>query len=263
MFLWLPPSEGKIAPTAGPPLQLDTLSFPALTEARALAASELLQVSAGPDAAKVLGLGPRAAEEGIKANLGLFTMPCSPALNVYDGVLYSELDANSLSRKAMQTLTESTWIFSALFGALRPHDSIPDHRLAMGVRLPALGALSAWWRPRLEEYLPATGGAPVVDLRSGVYQSAYPARSAHRVEIRAVQVRKGKRRVLSHFAKLWRGKAARHLLESVPEAGALDDVLSALANWRDSAFADVEIEETQENAVGGSVTRVTLVLHPA
>ncbi len=264
MLLWLPPSEGKVAPADGPALDIGSLSFPLLVSARLEVAAQLQKISAEPGAAETLRLGPRAAASGIQANLELVSAPCAPAMDLYQGVLYAALDPNTLSPPAARALSESVWIFSALFGAVRPDDVIPDHRLAMGVRLPELGTMSSWWRLVLKSGLPDPGSQPVVDLRSGAYKSAHPAPDAHRIEVDASQVRDGKRTTVTHFAKLWRGLAARYLLEHVDEKTNVSGVLDALTVWRGGGeLDDVEVGETKPTREGGSVTRVTLVLPPA
>ena len=50
MLLLLPPSEGKTAPRRGAPVDLDTLSSPALNPLRATVLDALVEVSARPDA---------------------------------------------------------------------------------------------------------------------------------------------------------------------------------------------------------------------
>ena len=60
MLILLPPSEGKASPRRGKPLDLATLSFPALTAARTEVLDALVDLCAGDEAraVEVLGLGP-------------------------------------------------------------------------------------------------------------------------------------------------------------------------------------------------------------
>lgn len=265
MLIWLPPSEGKLPPIEGPRLNLDSLSFPGLHASRRELAEKLRNVSAGPDAAKALGLGKKSAAE-LVFNQNLFTSPCAPAEDIYQGVLFSHLDSGGLTESAARSFRSSTWIFSALFGAVRPKDLIPMHRLAMGARIPGMGGLSSWWRPRLEEHLPPVGGQTVLDLRSGPYASALPAGNANRVEIRAVRIQGEKRQTVSHLAKLWRGVAAKHVLESgmVEADPTVPELLSQLESLAgNDGIRTVETGPEKKTKAGGSVTVVTLVLNPA
>lgn len=260
MNIWLPPSEGKRAPSSGPSLKLTDLSFPELEEPRRAVIEALVSVSTQSTAAELLGLGPKSAAD-VAVNSVLWDSPSGPAFDVYAGVLYEELGASKLSDLAKSRL-EMVTIFSALFGALRPSDLIPNHRLAIGVKLPPFGAMSGWWRPILAPVVQSSTDRPIVDLRSGPYQLAHPARNAHRIEISAATVSGGKRRVISHNAKLWRGRAARFLLEQeqLDASCTLAEVTSALAEWNPGGDAvDVEIGPQEATRTGGSLTRVTVL----
>ena len=186
MQIWLPPSEGKAAATAGPQLSLDTLVFPQLGEARSQVITALQELGAGDDARRVLKLGAKSAAEA-KANLRLFEDGCAPALDLYTGVLFEALDAGSLTDAQTRKLNSVTLITSGLFGFVRPGDPIPGHRLAMGVNLPPLGPLATWWRPRLETAVGDLAGEVVFDVRSGPYRAACPAKSASVVELGVVR----------------------------------------------------------------------------
>ena len=71
MLILLPPSEGKTAPSSGPSLALASLlDAERLTAPRRTVMSALAEVSRGPDAASVLGLGPRSAEHKTTDNKG-------------------------------------------------------------------------------------------------------------------------------------------------------------------------------------------------
>ena len=56
MIVLLPPSETKHEPSRGRPLDLSTLSFPALATTRHTVLAALTAVSARPDAAAILGV---------------------------------------------------------------------------------------------------------------------------------------------------------------------------------------------------------------
>ncbi|WP_350259041.1 YaaA family protein [Scrofimicrobium sp. R131] len=234
MLIWLPPSEGKLAPTAGP--ALGPLSFPELSSARAEVAEALIRVSASPEAGKILGLGPKSVSEAA-ANLELWTGPCAPAAELYTGVLY----ANLLPYPA--AFPTSTWIFSGLFGVVRPGDYLPNHRLSMNVSLPGLGPLATWWRDRLLPLLPE--GETIVDARSGPYRRALPARSAHVIEVHPPAG-------VSHQAKAYRGQVARYLLERLPAEAGLAETLACLESV-------CELGPTKATAAGGSLTQVRAI----
>ena len=72
---------------------------------------------------------------------------------------------------------------------LRPGDRIPHYRCSAGVKLPALGSVSAAWRTALRAPLAALAGDQlVVDLRSGAYAGLW-APGSNAVTVRVLHER--------------------------------------------------------------------------
>lgn len=258
VLILLPPSESKTVPATGAPLDLAALDLPALTPDRQDLADLLAEVSARPDALDVLGVGPSLADD-VARNRSLRTAPAGPALQIYSGVLYDALDADSLSDAARRVADESLLVISALWGAVRPTDRIPAYRLSMGSTLPGVGKMSTWWKPRLTPVLDELAAEEiVVDCRSSAYAAAWKAPAPRTVTVRVEQQRAdGKRTVVSHHAKHTRGLVAHDLCEARAAGAALDTVervLDALAErWT------VELKEPTSRAAG----ILTVVLAPA
>lgn len=208
MLILLPPSEGKAAaPRRGAPLDLDRLSLPALSEARAAVVDDLVKLSDDPDLAlATLGLPPGLAAAAAQ-NAHLRTAPTMPAAALYTGVLYDALGLASLTGPALARARKQLLIFSGLWGALRPADRVPPYRCAIGVRLPTAGVLTAHWRatlpPVLDEH---AGDTLVLDLRSSAYTAMWTPRNAVTVRV----LHGGK--VVSHFNKATKGRIVRALL---------------------------------------------------
>ncbi|MFI0901233.1 peroxide stress protein YaaA [Streptomyces sp. NPDC020983] len=236
MLVLLPPSEGKTGAVRGRPLALDTLSLPALTQARAAVLDELVALCEGDGdkAADVLGLTPGLRGE-IARNAALRTAPAVPAGRLYTGVLYDALGLGTLDTAAKRRAGQSLLVFSGLWGAVRPADRIPAYRCSMGVRLPGAGGLAAYWKPHLERVLPeAAGSGLVLDLRSAAYAAAWRPRgevAGRTVTVRVLQVTVvdgvERRAVVSHFNKATKGRVVRALLTSgarprTPQALACD-----------------------------------------
>ncbi|MEU6729998.1 peroxide stress protein YaaA [Nonomuraea wenchangensis] len=211
MLTLLPPSEGKAPEGSGPPV--GELSFPALDRARRRVLNALVRASKRRDALDVLGLTPGLAAE-LDKNTALKSAPTLPAAELYTGVLYDNLGLGTLEGEARRRAEESVLIFSGLWGVVRINDRIPPYRLSMGVSLPPLGGLSAFWRPLLAKALDPVPGL-VVDLRSATYAGAWqPGERSVAVRV----YRDGK--VVSHMAKATRGEIARDLLrhDTVPSS---------------------------------------------
>ena len=182
MLVLLPPSESKHGRSRGAALDLDRLSFPALTTTRGAVLDALAVVSARPDAAALLGVSPNLTDE-ISRNTRLRTAPATPVAQLYTGVLYDALGLASLEPAALRRARRWIVVQSAAFGALRLSDKVPPYRLSMGVNLPGLGPLAGLWREPLEAELTAAAGRRlVVDCRSSTYAAAWTPRGpvAHR-----------------------------------------------------------------------------------
>ncbi|MFE7315633.1 peroxide stress protein YaaA [Streptomyces sp. NPDC057555] len=257
MLVLLPPSEGKAdpleatrsvsdraggRPVGGEPLDLEGLSLPELTAARAAVLDELVELCTA-DAAKaqqVLGLS-----EGLKGevakNAGLRTAGTRPAGEIYTGVLYDALGPASLDAAARERAERSLLVFSGLWGAVRIGDRIPSYRCSMGVKLPGLGALGAYWRGVMAEVLPeaaapggATGGL-VLDLRSAAYAAAWKPKGEVAERTATVRVLQSKivagvekRSVVSHFNKATKGRLVRDLLVTGAEPADPAELVAAL-----------------------------------
>lgn len=225
MLVLLPPSEGKADSGRGAPLKPESLSLPGLAEARAAVLDELVElcVADGTKAQHVLGLSEGLRGE-IAKNVELRTAGTRPAGEIYTGVLYDALGLSTLDAAARRRARQSLLVFSGLWGAVRIDDRIPPYRCSMGVKLPGVGALGAYWRGPMESVLPEeAGGGLVLDLRSSAYAAAWRPKgeAANRTAtVRVLHARIDevtgveKRSVVSHFNKATKGRIVRSLLEA-------------------------------------------------
>ncbi|ROQ69367.1 hypothetical protein EDD93_3865 [Streptomyces sp. 840.1] len=223
MLVLLPPSEGKAASGRGAPLKPESLSLPGLAQARAAVLDTLVELSVADEekARVVLGLSEGLRGE-IAKNVELRTAGTRPAGEIYTGVLYDALDLASLDTAARRRAGKSLLVFSGLWGAVRVGDRIPSYRCSMGVKLPGLGALGAYWRTPMAEVMPeAAGDGLVLDLRSSAYAAAWKPKGEVAERTASVRVLHSqlvdgveKRSVVSHFNKATKGRMVRDLLRS-------------------------------------------------
>ncbi|MDI3387296.1 peroxide stress protein YaaA [Streptomyces sp. B-S-A8] len=223
MLVLLPPSEGKAASGRGAPLKAEGLSLPGLSGARQAVLDELVELCAADEekAREVLGLSEGLRGEVAK-NAELRTAGARPAGEIYTGVLYDALGLASLDAAAKRRAAKSLLVFSGLWGAVRVTDRIPSYRCSMGVKLPGLGALNAYWREVMADVLPeAAGQGLVLDLRSSAYASAWKPKGevagrTATVRVLHAQLVDGveKRSVVSHFNKATKGRIVRDLLQA-------------------------------------------------
>lgn len=225
MLVLLPPSEGKAASGRGAPLKPESLSLPGLAGARGAVLDALVELCVADEekAREVLGLSEGLRGE-IAKNAELRTAGTRPAGELYTGVLYDALGLDSLDASARRLAGKSLLVFSGLWGAVRVGDRIPPYRCSMGVKLPGLGALGAFWRTPMAEVMPdAAGDGLVLDLRSSAYTAAWKPKGAvaertASVRVLHAQIVDGveKRSVVSHFNKATKGRMVRDLLLAGP-----------------------------------------------
>lgn len=225
MLILLPPSEGKAASGEGPRLDLGTLTLPELTGARERVMAALADLCSGPEetALETLGISARQAD-ALKRNLDLATAPTLRAADLYTGVLYDRLGLPEIPDARVL-------IFSGLWGVVGPADRLPPYRLSMGVKLPPLGGLGAYWRRAAAAPLDElTGGQLLVDCRSSTYAAAYAPGTGVAVRVLRERTVDGvaRRTVVSHMAKATRGDIARSLLLEGVDAATPEELVSAL-----------------------------------
>ncbi|MER5780905.1 peroxide stress protein YaaA [Streptomyces mobaraensis] len=237
MLVLLPPSEGKATGGTGAPVDTGALALPGLAAARDAVLAELVELCSGDEekAAEVLGLSPGLRGEVAK-NAGLRTAGTRPAAEIYTGVLYDALGLTTLPPAARRPAERSLLVFSGLWGAVGVGDAIPSYRCSMGVKLPGLGPLGAFWRGPMAEALPAAAGdGLVLDLRSAAYATAWKPKgdvAERTVTVRVLQSRVvdgvEKRSVVSHFNKATKGRMVRDLLVAGAEPGGPGELVEAL-----------------------------------
>lgn len=225
VLILLPPSESKAERSRGRPLDLDRLSLPGLTTARAALLEPVAQASSGPEAPAVLGVSPNLTAE-IERNTRLVSAPSVPVAELYTGVLYDALDLPTLQPADRRRATRRVLVISALFGALRLSDRVPPYRLSMAVNVPGIGPLAAHWREPLGRELPGlVGRGLMVDCRSSTYAAAWLPQGE--LVRRWVQIRVPG---ATHMAKHTRGLVTRALCQSSADPhtpAALQRVLEA------------------------------------
>ena len=154
---------------------------------------------------KLFGL-KKAHEIARYASLDPLGAPVLPAVERYSGVAFDHLDYASLPEAARRYVRENTVIFSNLFGPVLAGDPLPDYRLTQGA---ALGEI----RPEVEYRKAASPlldhaleGKEILDLRAGFYDKFYkPSLPYTTLKF----LKNGK--VVSHWAKAYRGLVLRHM----------------------------------------------------
>ena len=238
-MILLPPSEGKTPASQGGKLNLAKLSYPELNPTRLRVQQQLLKVSEGNLKKALATLGISAKQIGeLENNQKLLTAHCAPAWQVYTGVLFGALDADSLTSAQLASLSKSTYIQSALFGLVGFADSIPAYRLSGDTLLPKLGTLASIWAGQCTPILNETSEL-IIDLRSGTYVKLGPIPAqANAVAPKVFQrMPKGEPKVVSHHNKATKGRIVRAIAQSRKQVKSIEDLAAVIT----SLGADVDL----------------------
>lgn len=143
-----------------------------------------------------------------------------PAAWMFDGDTYTGLDAKTLGPEDIAFAQERLCILSGLYGVLRPLDAIQPYRLEMGSRLKTRrgASLYDYWGDTIARTLnaqaQALGSNTLVNCASQEYFAAAsrPALKLRVITPQFLEVKDGRPRVVSFFAKRARGAMARFIV---------------------------------------------------
>lgn len=177
------------------------------------------------DIKKLMNLSDDLAEvnfkrfKGFKKKANALGAKC--AVLAFNGDVYLGLEAETLSNDDLGFAQDHLRILSGLYGILKPLDLIQPYRLEMGRELSnERGSdLYAWWGDKIartvNRSLKTQNHPAVVNLASNEYFSAARADKIKAPIITPVfrDIKDGKARTLSFFAKKARGSMARAIIE--------------------------------------------------
>lgn len=214
----LPPSEGKAGGGDGPPWRSTPLAGGVLGPPRAELVDALTATlrDSDVDPASVLRYGSAAVlDRAVETDLRLDTSPTLPAVERYTGVVLDGVDRPGLSPAARRRLDTSTWFLSGLWGPVAATDPLPDYRLKAGARVPGLGVVATWWRPRASVVLDdLVAGRLVWDLLTQEHGRMWRrgGSAAAVATVRFTTVDRGPRGVSNFHGKYLKGRFVRHLM---------------------------------------------------
>lgn len=135
----------------------------------------------------------------------------TPAIAVYQGVLYQALGWSTLSAAARTRGETSVRIISAKYGAIAPSAKIESYKAKID---------NSALRDQVERALDPLARGLIVDCRSSTYKTVWRAPAEITVEIRVSTVVDGVRTVVTHMSKKTRGEITRWLLQlrSLPKS---------------------------------------------
>lgn len=148
------------------------------------------------------------------------------ALLAFRGDVYTGLEAETMRAPQLAFAQKHLRILSGLYGLLRPLDLMQPYRLEMGLKFANRGGanLYEFWgddiTDALNRQIGKSGSRVLVNLASNEYFKAVRARALDAEVVTPVfrDLKHGKYRVISFFAKKARGQMARFIIDE-----ALDD----------------------------------------
>lgn len=197
---------------------------PALLERSEALVDDARQLS--PDAiGELMGISEKLAELNHQRfmNWGQpFTLDnAKQAVLAFKGDVYTGLDAETLKSDDLQFAQKHLRILSGLYGVLRPLDLMQAYRLEMGLKFANQGGknLYEFWGEDitavLNRQLKALKSDVLVNLASNEYFRSVKAKALAAEVITPVfkDMKNGKYRVISFFAKKARGQMARYAID--------------------------------------------------
>ncbi len=137
-----------------------------------------------------------------------------PALFVYDGLVYKNINPTRLSQPALDYAADSLRILSAFYGLLRPFDLIQPYRLEMITKLRwDQGTMYEFWQDKLYHALYETSDS-VINLASEEYAKCVRSYlKLHDCFIDIVFLKETTGQIPTTMAKMARGHMVRLILE--------------------------------------------------
>ncbi len=204
------PSEAKTTVASDDETYIQNNQFGSNRQALDIYKSYLL--SSSKDAlGKLFGLKKENDIEFFKS-IDIFNSPTIKAILRYSGVAYQHLEYRSLEQNEQEFIDKNIIIFSNLFGPIMANELIPNYKLKQGEKLGNL-IIEKYYKEhsslQLDEFLKDEF---IIDLRAGFYLKFYALKKPH---ITLKFLKEGK--VVSHWAKAYRGKILRELSYYQPQ----------------------------------------------
>lgn len=171
-----------------------------------------------------------------------------PAIYMFDGDVYTGIDAYSIPENKIERLQDSLRILSGMYGILRPLDLIQPYRLEMGTKLSieSNDDLYELWQHKVTVQLNSElkEGELFINLASQEYFKVVDSKKLNTQIISPVfkDFKNGKLKIISFYAKKARGLMVRYILDH--EVQNLDGIKSF--NYEDYHFSEEHTKKKNE-----------------
>lgn len=171
-----------------------------------------------------------------------------PAIYMFDGDVYTGIDAYSIPDNKIDSLQDSLRILSGMYGILRPLDLIQPYRLEMGTKLAieSNDDLYELWQDKVTAQLNSELKEDefLVNLASQEYFKAVDSKKLKAEVISPVfkDFKNGKLKIISFYAKKARGLMVRYILDH--DVKTLEGIKGF--NYEDYNFSEEYTEKENE-----------------
>jgi len=209
------PSETKTSYTYDSALDTQSFIFPSLFDKRRDVLThyqDFLQQASLEELQKLFGLKDEQKVLDLRS-ANLFTSLTCKAIERYDGIAYNYLSYPTLDASSQGWIDTHVMIFSNLFGPLLAKNGLPEYKLQQGESLGTFKPeifYKEYFSDAITEWI---GDEPILDLRAGFYEKFYTLKRPY---LTMKFLKQGK--VVSHFAKAYRGKVLRTLALEKPKS---------------------------------------------
>lgn len=214
MKILFSPSESKSLENSCESIKLDTFLFHDLADKREYALKQyqdFIDSAAQDKLKKLFGIKNENILKILK-HINIFKDNTLKAILRYNGVGYEYLDYNSLAQNEQKFLDDNMIIFSNLFGPILAKNCIPYYKLKQGEKIETFSYENFYKKEFLSSLDKYLEDELVIDLRAAFYDKFYlPSIRYYTFKF----LKNGK--VVSHWAKAYRGKMARELAVYKPK----------------------------------------------
>lgn len=208
MKILFSPSEAKHTGGTSTPIEKNSYLFPELYDKRdemITSYKEYVLNASQEELLKLFGTKKQTVVDYYSDDI--FKRPTMKVIDRYDGVAYDYLNYKTLEEREKSYIDKNVIIFSNLFGPLLAGDKgLPDYKLKQGEKIGDIAPekfYKEYFTNTLDELLE---NEHYLDLRAGFYNKFYKPTSAYTT---LKFIKDGK--VVSHWAKAYRGIVLRHL----------------------------------------------------
>jgi cytoplasmic iron level regulating protein YaaA (DUF328/UPF0246 family) len=171
-----------------------------------------------------------------------------PAVYAFAGDVYQGLDAYTVPTDKIDRLQQTVRILSGMYGILKPLDLIQPYRLEMGTKLPVKRKknLYDFWKKKVTDTLNTEleEGELFLNLASNEYFKAVDTKKLKAEVISPVfkDLKNGKLKLISFFAKKARGSMARYVVDN--EITTMEGVLAF--NYDGYSYSEANTKKKNE-----------------